>query len=146
MSDLMLTFQTRQQRYALLYRQEIELRYIGAREALDATDNRGRPMLSADLCTLLDSADREVWLRRCAFVLPLRRCSVALRCNALNELSHIDATSIKPLPYLIVQRLPHTWFAGFCLFENEPMLLLDLRQIAMHILRQSHALLGETAS
>lgn len=146
MSALILTFQTCQQRYALRHHQEIELRYVSARDVLNDTDSRGRPLLSADLCTLLDPADREVWLRRCALVVPLRRRSVALRCNALNELNDVVETSFKPLPPLLVQRLPHTWFSGLYLQDAEPMLLLDLRQIAMHILRQSHALLGETAS
>lgn len=145
MPDFMLTIHTQRHRYAVVHQQEIEVRHIAGQGGLGATDRRSFPLHSADLGTLLDPEDQSVRGRRCAFVVPLRRRSVALLCDAVDELRAFDPTVRVPLPFLLRSRLKHAWIDGMYLEHDAPILILDLRQIAVDVLRQPIISQGEPA-
>lgn len=136
MVAFVLTVHTRLHTYAVLHTEELQLRLLPVGAGLPSRDQRNRPLVDADLGSLLDAQD-VAQSRRCAIVVPLRRRSVALLCDTVSDLREADPDTLVALPVLFVHRLPHEWIAGVYVPADTPILLLNLRQIALDVLRRT---------
>ncbi len=145
MPNLVLTLHTARHTYAVIHRPEVQIRFIGGATALGTTDSRNRPLIKADLGTLLDYQDISDQGSRYAFVVPLRRRSVALLCDAVSEMHTVDEGELSPLPPLLYHRLPHRWVWGVYTPSETLILVLDLYEIALDLIRQTAQPHGETA-
>jgi chemotaxis signal transduction protein len=134
--SLLLTVQTVLHRYVVYRDQILELRIVDNIAELEQIDSRGRPMINRALGGLLDPRDT-LNAKRChALIVQLRRRSVALLVERVADLHTIEMPNlIQPLAPLIVQRLDHPWFLGAMVHNEEPLLVLDLRQIALETFR-----------
>lgn len=145
MPNLVLTLHTARHTYAVIHRSEVELRFIVGASSLGTTDSRNRPLISADLGRLLDEQDISDQGRRYAFIIPLRRRSVALLCDAVSEMHTVAERELAPLPPLLDHRLPHRWVSGVYTPNETLVLVLDLYEIALDLIRQTAQPHGETA-
>lgn len=135
-TSLLLTVQTVLHRYVVCHDQIFELRIVNDVAELEQIDSRGRPMVSRTLGSLLDPSDT-LRARRChALIVQLRRRSVALLVERVENFHTIEMPNlVQPLAPLMAQRLEHTWFLGAMIHNEEPILVLDLPQIALEALR-----------
>jgi hypothetical protein len=97
------------------------------------TDQRGRPLICRELGMLLGDAG-VVEPGRChAITVLLRRRSVALLIEHIDSLGAGAPITAQPLSPLISRRLARPWFLGAVIYEDQPLLLLDLRRIASDV-------------
>lgn len=133
---LLLIVLTTHRRYAIRRDQVLGLRKIACDDDLQRPDDRGKPVTSSDLGSLLEPQDQPAHRRRHAVIIPTRRRSVALVVDRVENLYPGSEEVILPFPKLLSQRLARPWFLGV-LIENEndmPVLVLDVRQIAQDVL------------
>lgn len=96
-------------------------------------DQRGRPLICRDLATLLGDEASVPAGRRHTVTVSLRRRSVALLVDSIDSLGGDESREIHPLSPLIARRLAQPWFLGAIIYQDEPLLLLDLRRIATDV-------------
>jgi chemotaxis signal transduction protein len=94
------------------------------------TDQRGRPLICRELGALFGEAETAGLGRRPAITVSLRRRSVAILVDHIDSLGDGELLETHPLSPLIARRLRLPWFLGAVIYQDEPLLLLDLRRIA----------------
>lgn len=127
--DLLLLIRTARCRYAARRDGLMSIQLAGDRPvAVD--DPWRRPCAAVELGPLLDPQD--VGGRQCrrALVVPLRRRLVALLVEGVDELR---GAVPEPLPEILRRLLQPPWSAGVVDDAGEPIVLLDLRAVAMSI-------------
>jgi hypothetical protein len=138
---MLLTLHTTLHRVAVQHHPDFELRQVAANGSLLRADERGRPLLRAELGVLLDPRDQPAAARQHALIVPLRRRSVALLFQRVGALHEVH-TAVAALPPLLARRLRHSWVLGVSLLEDVPTLVLDPRQLAQHVVRQFATIQG----
>jgi len=96
-----------------------------------AADERGRPLTVRPLAELLGGDDPPAAGRRHALSVALRRRSVSLLVERVDDLAAL--ADVQPLSPLLARRLPNPWFLGAAAIGDTPVLLLDLRRIAADV-------------
>lgn len=102
------------------------------RADLPSHDDRGRPLLACALGDLLDPGQPGA-ARRHALIVTLRRRSVVLLVERVEALADAADVSPQPLPALIAGSLARAWYLGAVIDDGEPVLVLDLRRIALDL-------------
>lgn len=102
----------------------------------DQADGTGQPWITAELGSLLDPSDTGVCTRPQALLVPLRRRTVALLVERVEEF--LEQPSIQPLPALLSSRLCEPWAAGVLLVADELVVILDLRAVARTAFLATH--------
>ncbi|MEI7769783.1 MAG: hypothetical protein WCI67_07345 [Chloroflexales bacterium] len=97
------------------------------------TDQHGRPLICRELGPLLGEADESGPGRRRAITVALRRRSVALLFDHIDNMGGGAQLATQPLSPLITRHLARPWFLGAVVYAGEPLLLLDLRRIATDV-------------
>lgn len=130
--SLLLMIRTALHRYVVRRDQVHELCIVNKGAELAATDERGRPLLGCELGPLLDPTDIQRQGRQHALVVQLRRRSIALLVNRVDDIySQADSVeAIQPLPRLLMRRIERPWFLGVLMCDDTPVLVLDLRTLA----------------
>jgi chemotaxis signal transduction protein len=134
-NDTLLTIRTTLHRYIICRSQIAAMRSLSSDAAINEQDERGRPIISSELGTLLDQEDLRGHDRCHALVVGLRRRTVALLVHRIED-AHIGNTTIdmiQPLPPLLARSLERPWFMGVLLRDDEPILVLDIRRIAQDV-------------
>jgi chemotaxis signal transduction protein len=126
-APLLLLVRTALRRYAIRRDDLAALRLVSGAHDL-AADESGKPFVAADLGALLDPLDRSTAPRRSALVVPLRRRSVALLVDAVEDL--LERAAPGPLPPLLTRHLREPWSAGTLVVGEELLVLLDIRAVA----------------
>lgn len=122
------------QRYAVRYDDITLVRSVEMDELETLRDPRGRPLMVRALHAWL-YATAEMPVGRChALIVPLRRRSVALLVERVEEMTRFTVTDIQPLPVLVRSALEHGWLSGVVSWEGQPILVLDAVQIARDII------------
>jgi chemotaxis protein histidine kinase CheA len=96
-----------------------------------ARDPQGQPLHIADLGTLLGNGPTRAATAHQLGV-RLRRRSVALIVDRVDDLTELP---FHPLTRLIADRLDRGWVRGAALHHDRPVIVLDLRQLAMDALQ-----------
>lgn len=138
-AGLLLMVQTTAHRYIVRREQILELRLVTRVSDVEREDERGKPVIGSDLGLLLDPQDESNATRRHALIVPTRRRSVGLLVDRVDDVyTNEDAAQnqVHKLPVLLVRRLARPWFMGVVIYEDTPVLVLDLRQIAQDALIQ----------
>jgi chemotaxis signal transduction protein len=138
--DLFLTVQTALHRYIVRRDQVHHLQLVSSDDDLEQTDERGKPIINCELAPLLDARDRYNMLRYHALIVRLRRRSVALLVDRIEDARVYTEASERfhPLPPLLSRQLHRPWFLGVLIRDEVPLLVLDLRQIAQDVLMNQH--------
>jgi chemotaxis signal transduction protein len=137
-NGLLLTVHTPLHRYIVRRDQLRELRVIASPADIEQPDDRGKPMLCCELGALLDPRDQHQNARRHALIVPARRRSVALLVDRIADLRQETPGMVQPLGPLLAPRLARPWFLGAVLHDDQPVLVLDLRQIVQDVLLGQH--------
>lgn len=135
-TNLLLKVHTTLHSYIVRRDQVHELRLVLGSADLEGVDERGRQMVNCELGRMLDPADLRGHVRRHALVVHMRRRNVALlaeRIDAIRVAAEPEQL-VQPLPSLLAQRLDYPWFMGVFIHEELPLLVLDVQQIARHVL------------
>ncbi|MEI8306065.1 MAG: hypothetical protein WCF99_03255 [Chloroflexales bacterium] len=118
-------------RYAI---SQAQIEHFGLIDPVDAPiDQRGHPLICRHLATLLGDAEVLAPGRHHAMTVVLRRRSVALLVNHIDTLDGTGPYEIHPLSPLITRRLTLPWFLGAIIYQDAPLLLLDLHRIATDV-------------
>jgi len=120
-----------QQRYAIAQAQVDHLGLVDPREA--PTDLRGNVLICRELGALLGADQSATIGRRSAITIRLRRRSIALMIDHVDSLGDAGQLKIQPLSALLTRRLARPWFLGAIVYQDAPILLLDLRRIATDV-------------
>lgn len=108
--------------------------HLGMLDPADApSDGRGRPLICRELGPLLGESGGAGPGRRHAITVQLRRRSVAMLVDHIDSLGGAGPCEIHRLAPMITRRLARPWFLGVVIYEDEPLLLLDLRRIATDV-------------
>jgi chemotaxis signal transduction protein len=134
-ADTLLTIRTTLHRYIVCRSQITEMRSLSSDADINEQDERGRPIISSELGTLLDLEDLRGHDRCHALFVRLRRRTVALLVHRIEDAYMYDAavSMIQPLPPLLARSLEWPWFIGVLLHDAEPILVLDVRRIAQDV-------------
>lgn len=135
-TGLLLTIITSLNRYVVRRDQVAEIRMILKPADLERPDERGKLLQGVELGPLLDPFDLRSNARRHALVVPTRRKSVALLVERVVDLNCETLDLVQPMPKVLAKRLTRPWFLGALIQAEgkEPLLVLDLRQIAQDVL------------
>lgn len=131
---LLLTVITSRHRYIVRRDQFIELRLVTSSADLERPDERGKSIISGELAPLLDPLDVSQTSHRHAMVVPTRRRGIALLVDRIEDIHTATVDDVQRLPSLFARRLERPWFLGVVVEDQEPRLVLDLRQIAQDVL------------
>lgn len=135
-ADLLLTVRTARHRYIVRRDQIVEIRMVSTAADLDQPDPRGRALVGHELGILLDPSDLQSSHRRHALIVPTRRRGVALLVDRIEDVSAGLSETIQRLSPLLESRLARSWFLGAVVYEEIPILVLDLRSIAQEVVMQ----------
>lgn len=137
-ADMLLTIRSSTQHYVVRRDHVRELRLILSEDDLERPDERGKALLCCELDAVLSGHEAYSVSRRHAMIVHLRRRSVALLIDRIEEArpTHEIEQTICPLPPLLARRLARPWFLGVLVRDEIPLLVLDLRQIAQDVLLQ----------
>lgn len=133
-TGLLLTVMTTKHQYIVRRDQILELRLVTDEADLKRPDERGKPIISGELGTLLDPEDVPMTPRRHAIIVPTRRRSIALLVDRIENVQMTAEDSMQKLPALFLRNLSRPWFLGVMVQEDTPVLVLDLRQIAQDVM------------
>lgn len=126
MGELHLLVRTARRRYAIRRHDVFGIHALPA----DATSDPA--LLPIDLGTLFDPGDRSEQVRQHGLFVPLRRKQVVFL------VAQIDLVEQPPplilLPPLLQAQLAQPWTLGVMMFDDEPVIQLDLRAIARSVL------------
>ncbi|EFO79743.1 hypothetical protein OSCT_2428 [Oscillochloris trichoides DG-6] len=97
-------------------------------------DMHGRSLVCRELGPMLGTPPQPLPTRRHALIVALRRRSVALLIDRIDSLYLENQPEIQMLAPLLAQRLARPWFLGAVIYQDAPLLLLDLRRIATDVM------------
>ncbi|GAB4205070.1 MAG: hypothetical protein OHK0022_30780 [Roseiflexaceae bacterium] len=123
---------TAQRRYAFARGDVMSIRLASTEDGLAGLDERGQPFISVQLGPLLAAGDRSTLPRQRALVVPMRRRSIALLVDQVDQ-APADAR-VLPLPELLRTRLAQPWATGVLVSEDALLVQLDLRAIVRSVL------------
>ncbi len=123
---------TAQHRYAFSRGDVMSIRLSGAGGGLAGLDERGQPFISVELGPLLAADDRSTLPRQRALVVAMRRRSIALLVDQIDQ-APADAR-VLPLPDLLRARLTQPWATGVVVYEDTLVVQIDLRAIVRSVL------------
>jgi chemotaxis protein histidine kinase CheA len=129
LSALLLTVYTRRYRY-LVRREQVASIYA---LAIGPTLNAAKPTLFRDLGPLVANDDQPTEGRCHVVLVHLRRRSVAFLVERVDDMQQLLTSAIRPLAPLLARNLRRGWVSGTYLDNNEPLLVLDLEQIARDV-------------
>jgi hypothetical protein len=137
-ADMFLTICSHAQRFIVRRDHVRELRLISDEADLERPDERGKTPISCELNALLAGHTHHSIARRHALIVQLRRRSVALLIDRIEDARPTAEWEayLHPLPSLLARRLARPWFLGVLMRDEIPLLVLDLRQIAQDVLLQ----------
>ncbi|WP_129628074.1 chemotaxis protein CheW [Candidatus Oscillochloris fontis] len=98
------------------------------------TDMHDRTLICRELGPMLGGPPHQGAGRRHALIIALRRRSVALLIDRVDSLHLENQSEIQMLAPLLAQRLARPWFIGAVIYQDAPLLLLDLRRIATDVM------------
>lgn len=135
-ANLLLTIRTALHRYVVHRTQVSQLLIIHSPADLEQVEEQGPALVSDELGHLLDPRDVLHHSHCHAIVVPLRRRRVALLVERVEDIRMNKETpeEILPLPRLLAATLAHPWYLGVVVRDDTPLLVLDMRQIARHLL------------
>jgi chemotaxis signal transduction protein len=147
-ADMLLTIRSSTQRYVVRRDHVRELRLMLSDDDLERPDERGKALICCELDQVLHGYESYRLSRRHALIVHLRRRSVALLIDRIEDArptTELEA-DMCPLPTLLSRRLARPWFLGVLVRDEIPLLVLDLRQIAQDVLlqQQQHKQQAET--
>jgi hypothetical protein len=133
---LLLFILTTRHRYVAQREQILELRILASDADWNRPDERDTPMEMeyVELGPLLDPEDTPAKTRRHALVVPTPDRSVALLVDRIEDLWLESGSPVQMFPPFFTRQLRRPWFPGAMLHQDEPVLLLDLSQIARDVL------------
>ncbi len=129
---MLLIIHTTRHRYIVPREDVATLRAFNWRTEREQAENEDRASLAVELGPLLDPVDVSDKQRRHALIVPLRRRTIALLVDAVDNL--VDHAIVQPLPPLLRDRLREPWATGVLLIDEQPVVQLDVRAIARSIL------------
>lgn len=132
-AELLISVHTMRYRYVALRDHIVGLRVM--LQPSDLIDADGQLIPSCELGRLLDPHDLRSNPRRHALLVPTRRRLVALLVERVDDMVAFHTAAIHPLPPILAQQLQYKWVSGVVNDADQPILLLDLRQIAQDGLR-----------
>jgi hypothetical protein len=128
---LLLIVRTTNRRYAIRRDDLAAIKVVASQHDLVA-DEAGRPYVAAELGPVLDPRDHTMLTRRRALVVPLRRRSVALLVDRVDDF--LEHATTHPLPPIIATRLREPWATGALLLGEEVVVQIDIRAVARSVL------------
>lgn len=131
---LLLTIRATPDRYIVWRDHVLEMRQITSSEDLARPDERGRSLLTSNLGRLLNPGYAPGHPHRHALIVSMRRRSVAFLVERVEDFLVETVAMVQPLPPLLARRLARPWFLGVMVYEDTPLLVLDLRHIAHDLL------------
>lgn len=131
-SSAILIASTARRRYAFARGDVMSIRLANSADGLNGLDERGQPFISVELGPLLAPEDRSSLPRQRALVVPMRRRSIALLVDQVDQAP--DDARVLPLPDLLRTRLSQPWATGVVLSQDVLMVQLDLRAIVRSVL------------
>ncbi|MCS6841230.1 MAG: chemotaxis protein CheW [Roseiflexus sp.] len=129
---MLLIVRTARHRYIVRREDVAALRAFTRIASYHQPGDEGRTSIIVELGPLLDPADISVMQRRHALIIPLRRRTIALLVDAVDNL--VDHAVVQPLPPLLRERLREPWATGVLMVDEQPVVQLDVRAIARSIL------------
>ncbi len=135
-TNLLLMIYTGLHRYIVRRDHVHELRLVMRKADLERPDLRGKQLVSSDLGRLLDPLDPLQAGRCYALIVHMRRRGVALLARRVEDV-YIEAAahdSMQSLPPLLTRNLQRPWLLGVVVWDDIPILVLDMRQIAQDVL------------
>ncbi len=129
---MLLIVRTTRHRYVVRREDVATLRAINRRTGNVRETDEDQSVIMVELGTLLDPEDVSEMQRRHALIVPLRRRTIALLVDAVDNL--VDHAAVQPLPPLLHQRLHEPWATGVLLMDEHPVVQLDVRAIARSVL------------
>jgi chemotaxis signal transduction protein len=129
---MLLIIRTTRHRYIVRREDVVMLRAFNRRTAGDQAEDEDQASLTVELGPFLDPADVSEMQRRHALIVPLRRRTIALLVDAVDNL--VDHAVVQPLPRLLRERLREPWATGVLMIDEHPVVQLDARAIARSIL------------
>lgn len=131
-ADLLMVVRAGQRRYLVL-RDHVDQIQLIDHTGLPAQDARGRPIIGCALSDLLGLGQAPIARRQHALLVAQRRRSVAIIVERIETLEAAGRLDQQPLAPFLSQSLARPWFLSAAIYEGEPVLLLDLRRIAMDV-------------
>lgn len=119
-------------RYAFDQGDVMAIRLASPGGGVAGLDERGQPFVNVQLGALLDPADREAAPRQRALIVAMRRRSIALLVDQVEQAP--DAAQAAPLPALLRARLREPWATGALLYDDLVVVKLDLRAVVRSVL------------
>lgn len=129
---MLLIVRTTRHRYIVPREDVATLRAFNRRAGHDQAEDGDRTSLMVELGPLLDPDDVSEMQRRHALIVPLRRRTIALLVDAVDNL--VDHAVVQPLPPVLRDRLREPWATGVLMIDEHPIVQLDVRAIARSIL------------
>lgn len=130
-NNLLLILRAGTQRFLV---QRAQIDHLGLVDpAASPADLHGRPTLYRHLGPLLEPT-APAQIGRChAITIALRRRSVVLLADYIDDHGQLGQLVVQPLAPLLARRLARPWFLGTAICNDTPVLVLDLRQLATDI-------------
>ncbi|GIW03130.1 chemotaxis protein CheW [Roseiflexus sp.] len=134
---MLLIVRTTRHRYIVPREDVATLRAVNRRPGNDHETYENQSSITVELGALLDPEDVSTMQRRHALIIPLRRRTIALLVDAVDNL--VDHAAVQPLPPLLRERLREPWATGALIVDEHPIVQLDVRAIARSVLlRRTH--------
>ncbi|MDZ4720084.1 MAG: hypothetical protein SH847_16655 [Roseiflexaceae bacterium] len=125
---------TATRRYAIRRDDLTSMQVVATDQDLASLSTAERPAIPIDLGALLDPADRSAPGRKHGLVVPLRRRPIVFLVERVEQ--SIEQATIRPLPTLISGCLRDIWAIGVLDFDDQLIILLDLRAVARSSMAQ----------
>lgn len=129
---MLLIVRTTRHRYIVRREDVATLRAFNRRAGNDQEEDADLSSIAVELGALLDPEDVSEMQRRHALIVPLRRRTIALLVDAVDNL--VDHAVVQPLPPLLRERLREPWATGVLMLDEHPVVQLDVRAIARSVL------------
>ncbi len=129
---MLLIVRTTRHRYIVPREDVATLRAVSRRTGTDQEADRDPSAIAVELGAFLDPEDVSEMQRRHALIVPLRRRTIALLVDAVDNL--IDHAVVRPLPPLLRERLREPWATGVLMIDEHPVVQIDVRAIARSVL------------
>lgn len=119
-------------RYAFDQSDVMAIRLASPGAGLSGLDERGQPFMNVQLGALLDPTDRDRAHRQRALIVSMRRRSIALLVDQVEQTP--EGAQTVPLPPLLRARLREPWATGALVYDDLLVIKLDLRAVVRSVL------------
>jgi hypothetical protein len=143
MANGLLIVRNERRRYAVR-RDDLEsVRLIAGPVDLAGSDRNGRAPIGVELGAVLEGAAPVERARRHALTVLLRRRSIMLLVDEVEDF--LEHPAVHPIPALLRDRLREPWAVGALLLGEEIVVQIDLRAVARSILTSQEGRFGGAA-